>query len=170
MKIMHILVAVAMSAAVVCSAADGDEQTKTMTQLELAKIMVQLTGLQSSLPTDRPVTDADYFSLLMFNNIQPTGGWHAEQSVSRADLARVVVLGMQEGSKVENPENPQSWVDYLVSKGVRVDTVGTGTNPVTPIAFPVGVDPTVAVTEVIKDVVKPLPPVTPTGARRGARI
>jgi len=168
MKRLNVLAALVMSAVVFCSVAKG-EGTNTMTQLELAKMMVQLCGLQTSLPTDRAPTDADYFRLLMFNNIQPAGGWQADQLLTRADLARVVVLGMQEGSKVQNPDNPQSWIDYLVDKGVRVDTIGLTTKPVDPLAFPMGVEPSLAVRNILNDVVKPIP-ATPTGPAKGARI
>jgi len=171
MKRMNVLAALVMSAVVFCSVAKG-EGTNTMTQLELAKMMVQLCGLQTSLPADRAPTDADYFRLLMFNNIQPAGGWQADQLLTRADLARVVVLGMQEGSKVQNPDNPQAWIDYLVDKGIRVDTIGLTTKPVEPLAFPMSVEPAVAVQNILNDVVKPLPPkpATPTGPAKGARI
>lgn len=165
-KILAALVVVAVMA---CSWAKGEE-TNNVTQLELAKLMVQLCGLQSSLPTDHAPTDADYFQLLMFNNIQPVGGWQAGKLTSRADLARVVVQGMQEANNVQNQDDPQSWVDYLVGKGIRVDTIGLSTKPVEPLAFPMSVNPDVAIRNILNQVVNPIKPSTPTGPAKGARI
>jgi len=173
MKRMSVLAAMVMSAVMICSTVQGQTTTngtQNVTQLQLAKLMVQLCGLQSLLPTDRTITDADYFQLLAFNNIQPVGGWQSGQLASRADLARVVVQAMGEGKKVENPDNPESWINYLVDKGIRVDTVGLGTKPVDPLLFPLGVDPVGAIQNILNEVVKPIPPATPTGPAKGARI
>jgi hypothetical protein len=173
MKRMSMLVAVAMGAMMFCSVAKGQapsNDVQNVSHFQLARLMVQLCGLTTLLPTDRAVTETDYFQLLAFNNIQPAGGWRSGLLVTRADLARVVVQAMGESKKVENPDNPESWINYLVGKGIKVDTIGLGTKPVDPMAFPLGVDPVVALQNILNDVVKPIPPATPNAPAKGARI
>lgn len=173
MKRISVFAVIMMSVVMLCSTVrgqGGSNETQNVTQLQLAKLMVQLCGLQPSLPTDRALTDADYFQVLAFNNIQPAGGWQSGQLASRADLARVVVQAMGESSKVTTPEEPGAWVDYLVNKGIKVDTIGLGSKPVEPLLFPLSVDPVVAIQNILNEVVKPIPPTTPTGPAKGARI
>jgi hypothetical protein len=171
MKKMSVLAMMFASVVLFCSPVKGQDNTYTnVTHFQFAKLMVQLCGLTPMLPTERTPTETDYFQLLAFNNIQPTGGWQSGALVTRADLAKVVVLAMGESKKVENPEQPQAWIDYLVNKGVKVDTIGLGTTPVDPLQFPMSVDPVVAVQNILQEVVKPIPPATPTAPKRGARI
>jgi len=138
MKIISAVVAVVMGAVTLCSAATTNTppQTAQVTQIELAKLIVELAHLSRLLPPNP--SDADYFALLMANNIAPEKGWVADQPVSRYDLARVCVLALKQGSSVQSPENPQSWIDYLVDKGYRIDTIGLATKPLQPLAVPVG--------------------------------
>jgi len=141
MKIISAVVAVVMGAVTLCSAADApatnvSPQTAQVPQIELAKLVVELAHLSRFLPPNP--SDADYFALLMANGIAPVKGWVADEPVSRADLARVSVLAMKQGSAVEHPENPQAWIDYLVDKGYRIDTIGLATKPLQPLAIPVG--------------------------------
>lgn len=162
-----------------------------VSQLELAKLVVDLAGLRRFLPANP--SPADYFALLMANGIAPAGGWVADQPVTRYDLARVVVLTLKQGAKVQNPDDPQSWIDYLVGTGVRVDTIGLATKPLEPLALPLGATafgvqqpgqrlPRLvtsgdvqlgAVMQPIRElfIVGPQPkPVTPTAPAKGARI
>jgi hypothetical protein len=108
-----------------------------------------------------PVNPAasDYFAILMANGIAPEKGWKTDQPVTRFDLARVVVLALKQGNKVEHPENPQAWIDYLVSIGVPVDTVGLATKPLEPLSLPIG--PTAYSTQ--QDPTKRPPRLVPTG-------
>src|ERR1039457_3937717 len=100
-------------------------QTAQVTEFELAVLLVQQLGLVPYLP--RNPSPNDYFSLLMMNGITLADKWQADKPVTRYDLARAVVLATKQGSKIDNPDNPQSWIDYLVSTGVRVDTIGLAT-------------------------------------------
>ena len=44
----------------------------------------------------------------------------AEAPVTKGDLARVLVQALQREDEVENPENPQSWVDALAAMGISL--------------------------------------------------
>lgn len=170
---MSVLAMALVGVVLFCSPVKGQStETNNMTQFQLAKLMVQLCGLQAMLPTDRTPTETDYFQLLAFNNIQPVNGWQTGTLVTGNDLARVVVQAMGEATKVENPDQPESWVNYLADKGIKVDTIGLGTKPVDPLQFALSVDPVVAVQNILQEVVNPRPPkpVTPTAPKRGARI
>jgi hypothetical protein len=133
-------------------------------------------------------SDKDYFSLLAVNNIMPEKGWIASEPVSRYDLARVCVLALKQGGSVQHPEQPQAWIDYLVDKGYRIDTIGLATKPLEPLALPVG--PTMysnrvqtklprvvpsgdvqfgAIMTPVREMFKPLAS-TPTASVRGTRI
>ena len=194
MKTISALIAVLMSAVTVClvalSAGGQAPQTAQVTQIELAKLMVEMSGLTRFLPSNP--SDADYTHLLMVNGIAPASGWVSDQAVTRADLARVVLQATHQASSVPNPENPQSWIDYAVNQGIRVDTIGLATKPLEPLAIPVG--PTMfsadansgkkppatvpsgdvqygAVMQPIRAMFQPvLNPNTPTAPNRGARI
>lgn len=148
MKTISIVLAVLMGAITLCSAATPPPpaattptattppETAQVTQIELAKLIVELAHLSRFLPPNP--SDADYFAVLMANNIAPEKGWSSDQAVSRYDLARVCVLALKQGASVAQPDNPQSWIDYLVDKGYRIDTIGLATKPLAPLALPVG--------------------------------
>ncbi len=198
-RMIGVALAVMMSATVFCSMAQGTggnpppggtpPPTREVKQWELARLMVELLGLTRFLPPNP--SNADYFQILMQNNVMPADGWQADKSISRYDLARVVVLGMRQNNNIQQPENPQSWIDYLVGVGCRIDTIGAATQPLAPLVIPVGrssysnqtfsgdKEPTPppsvgelqlgAIMVPIREYVKPLP-ATPTAPARGARI
>lgn len=124
--------------------AQGEDPAGAVTHEELAEILVNLTGLYQNLGA-APSTQ-ERFTVLMVNGIAPKDGWKYGEEVRRGDLARVVVqaLGLQD--EVEDPDTDQSYIDYLVSMGVPVDTVGQAVEPVEPRNDLIGVDPDVAAT------------------------
>ena len=61
------------------------------------------------------------FDVLMQNGINPAGGWLLDAVVTKADLARVLVQAMRAEDKVENPNDPQSWIDTLKAMGISLD-------------------------------------------------
>jgi len=142
MKTLSAVVAVMLCSVMLSSAANPPvpvvvpPDTAQVTQIELAKLIVELAHLGRFLPPNP--SDADYFSVLMANGISPEKGWSADQAVSRYDLARVCVEALKQSSSVQHPENPQAWIDYLVDKGYRIDTIGLATKPLAPLAIPVG--------------------------------
>lgn len=143
----------------ICVTAAPPQPPKTteVPQQELAKVVVEALGLTRFLPVNPSASD--YFAILMANGIAPAKGWEADKAVTRFDLAQVVVLSLKQGNKVEHPENPQAWIDYLVSIGIRVDTVGLATSPLEPLALPIG--PTAYSSQL--DTTKRLPRLVPTG-------
>ena len=114
----------------------AEEAAEAMpTQADLARLLVNVLGLSVDLPATP--SDVEVFSALLANQIAPAEGWQSTNLVTRADLARVVVQAMGEADQVENPDDAQSWVDYLKGLGVPIDTVGQAVAGVTPLNDPV---------------------------------
>lgn len=111
-------VGVALSLPYTRAAEDGGQVTQT----ELAKLLVNITGLNKGLSANPTATEN--FAALLANGIAPVGGWKGDQIVTRADLARVIVQSIGDAAEVGNPDDPASWIDYLKSIGVPIDTVG----------------------------------------------
>jgi hypothetical protein len=61
------------------------------------------------------------FDVLMQNGISPQGGWLLDAVVTKADLSRVVVQALRKEDQVENPNDPQSWIDVLKAQGISLD-------------------------------------------------
>ena len=110
-------------------------QVKQVTQGELAQLLVNVLGLARFAPATP--SSAELFSILMANNIVPAEGWVADKVVTKADLARVIVQAMKKQSEVKNPDDPKSWIDYLKTVGVPIDTIGEAVDNVDPLAEPV---------------------------------
>ena len=91
---------------------EGSEGAE-VTQLELADILVNVMGLSRFLPGDP--TAQERFAALMTNGVVPEGGWKADEVVTKAVLARVVVQAMGRANEVENPKDPASWVAFARS-------------------------------------------------------
>ncbi|MFH0878944.1 MAG: hypothetical protein V2A34_04455 [Lentisphaerota bacterium] len=108
---------------------------KTVTQAELGQLLVRVLGIARFLPANP--TDQQCFALLMANGIQPVTGWNSTAEVKKADLARVIVQAMKKQGEVKNPDDPASWVDYLKSIGIPIDTVGEAVDYVDPLGEPV---------------------------------
>lgn len=146
-----------MSTLAATAATNQPPRTVEVPQLELAKVVVEATGLARFLPVNP--SPNDYFSILMANGIAPEGGWEAGKPVNRYDLARVIVLAMKQGNKIEHPENPQAWIYYLIGINVPINTIGLATKPLEPLALPIG--PTAYSSQV--NTTKRLPRLVPTG-------
>jgi hypothetical protein len=110
-------------------------KTYEPTQLDLAVVLVHQLFLDQYLP--RNPAPRDYFSLLMLNGISLAGPWEADKPVTRADLARAVVLALKMGDKIKDPDNPQAWIDYLDGTGVPVSSIGLATQPLQPLELPI---------------------------------
>jgi hypothetical protein len=111
-------VGVAVSLPYVRAAEEGGQ----VTQIELARLLVSMTGLSDNLSSNP--TASEMFAALMASGIAPGDGWKGDQIVTRADLARVVVQAIGDASEVSNPDDPKAWIDYLKSIGVPIDTIG----------------------------------------------
>lgn len=108
-----------------------DATTAGVTQAELAYILVDVLGLSRFLPAAPSVQEV--VTMLLNNNISPFEGWNPERTVTRADLARVIVLAMEREGEVENPDNPASWIEYLASIGASIGTIGEAVDNLEPL-------------------------------------
>lgn len=129
--VMVLLLALGMSATVFAAPkSEAEGGSKLINQGEMAQMLVKVLGLYRYLPPDP--TNADCFNVLMVNGISPFKGWDASASVTREDLARVIILAMGQEKSVENPDDPQSWVAALQAMGVDIESVGQVVNQVPP--------------------------------------
>jgi len=134
--LVMVLVAVMSSTLVVpVMAAKKSAKSDVVTHEELGKIMVNMLGLAKYLPPQP--SSQQIFSVLSVNGVAPGGGWEVGKNVTRADLARVIVQGIGDADKVKNPDDDKSWIDYLASIGVPIDTVGQATDNLKPLINPV---------------------------------
>ena len=101
------------------AAADKTQASQPVTHPQLAELLVKALGLMRSLPT-APSTQ-QMFDVLMQNGISPQGGWLLDAVVTKADLSRVVVQALRKEDQVENPNDPQSWIDVLKAQGISLD-------------------------------------------------
>lgn len=109
--------------------ADAEKVEKAVTEAELAHILVQQLGLTRLLPASP--TDFECFQMLAANGIVPDkDGWSGTRVVTRASLARLIVLAMGQSDKVENKDDPQAWIDAAQGLGVSLDTVGIAADEV----------------------------------------
>ena len=101
------------------AAADKAQASQPVTHPQLAELLVKALGLMRFLPT-APSTQ-QMFDVLMQNGICPEGGWLLDAVVTKADLARVIVQAMRKEDRVENPNDPQSWINALKELGISLD-------------------------------------------------
>ena len=101
------------------AAADKAQASQPVTHPQLAELLVKALGLMRFLPT-APSTQ-QMFDVLMQNGISPQGGWLLDAVVTKADLSRVVVQALRKKDQVENPNDPQSWIDVLRAQGISLD-------------------------------------------------
>ena len=118
-KILMVLLAGFLTASVAL-AQGTPEKGKALTYPQLASLLVKALGLAEYLPA-APSTQ-QLFDILMQNGIAPADGWtmDEEAAVSKGDLARVLIQAMQRDDEVENPADPQSWVDALAAMGINL--------------------------------------------------
>lgn len=106
-----------------------------VTHGELAQLLIQVLGLGRFLPASP--SNKQCYEVLLSNAISPLGGWEEGKIVTRADLARVIVQGMKRQNEVKNPDNPESWINFLKGIGVPIETVGESVTYLEPLAEPV---------------------------------
>jgi hypothetical protein len=82
-------------------------------------LLVKALGLMRFLPA-APTTQ-QMFDVLMQNGISPEKGWLLDAVVTKADLSRVIVQALRKEDAVENPNDPQSWIDALKEMGISLD-------------------------------------------------
>jgi hypothetical protein len=118
-KMLMILLAGLMTASV-AFAQGSPEKGQALTYSQLANLLVKALGLVEYLPAGATVQQQ--FDILMQNGIAPAEGWTMDEdaAVTKGDLARVLVQSLQREDEVENPDNPQSWVDALAAMGISL--------------------------------------------------
>jgi hypothetical protein len=95
------------------------QASQPVTHPQLAELLVKALGLVRFLPS--PATAQQMFDVLMQNGISPEKGWLLDAVVTKADLSRVIVQALRKEDAVENPNDPQSWIDALKAMGVSLD-------------------------------------------------
>jgi hypothetical protein len=120
MKKMLMIVLAALMTASVAFAQGAPEKGQALTYSQLANLLVKALGLAEYLPAGATVQQQ--FDILMQNGIAPAEGWtmDADSPVTKGDLARVLVQSLQSEDEVENPDDPQSWVDALSALGINL--------------------------------------------------
>ena len=123
--LVFLLVGLMMGATV--SMAQGKEKaeskkaqaSKPVIHPQLAELLVKALGLVRFLPA--APTAQQMFEVLMQNGISPEKGWLLDAVVTKADLSRVIVQALRKEDAVENPNDPQSWIDTLKAEGIALD-------------------------------------------------
>ncbi|HOE01232.1 MAG TPA: hypothetical protein PLT37_09730 [Kiritimatiellia bacterium] len=121
--------------------AEQDQASGPVTHPQLAELLVRTLGLLRFLPA--APTSQQLFDILMQNGIVPEKGWELSAVVSKGDLARVLVQAMKAHDMVENPNDPQAWIDALKSLGISLDRLSETIQSVETLPNPMGQDITV---------------------------
>ena len=121
-KMLMIVLAGLMTASV--ALAQAPEKGKALTYPQLANLLVKALGLTEYLPAG--ATTQQQFDILMQNGIAPAEGWTLDEevAVTKGDLARVLIEALEREDEVENPDDPQSWVDALAAMGISLSSAG----------------------------------------------
>lgn len=112
-----------------------EAETDEVRQGELAKLLVNVLGLYRFLPA--APTEQEAIAVLLANRIAPNEGWEPDEPVVLADLAEVIVRAIDATHEIEDPDNPQAWIDYLAEAGVPIDTIGLALTNVEPLPEPI---------------------------------
>lgn len=99
--------------------ADQAQTSQPVTHPQLAELLVKALGLIRFLPT--APSSQQMFTVLMQNGISPQDGWKLDAIVTKADLARVIVQALRAEDRVENPNDPQAWINVLKEMGISID-------------------------------------------------
>jgi hypothetical protein len=101
------------------AAAEQEQASQPVTHPELAELLVKALGLIRFLPT--APSSQQMFDVLMQNGIAPQDGWKLDAVVTKADLSRVIVQALRMEDRVENPNDPQAWINVLKEMGISID-------------------------------------------------
>lgn len=121
------------------------EAAQPVTHAQLAELLVKALGLVRFLPPSP--TAQQLFDILMQNAISPQDGWKADAVVTKADLSRVLVQALRKEDMVENPNDPQSWINLLRELGISVDRLSESIQAVEVLPEGMGQDWTMASTD-----------------------
>lgn len=132
--------------------AQGDKESskksqasQPVTHVQLAEIMVKALGLVRFLPN--APSAQQMFDVLMQNGISPQDGWKLDAVVTKADLSRVIVQALRKEDQVENPNDPQAWIDVLKELGISLDRLSETVQSVEALPEAMGQDSTMQSTD-----------------------
>ena len=127
------------------SDAQKSKASQPVTHPQLAEIMVKALGLLRFLPN--APTAQQQFDVLMQNGICPQDGWKLDAVVTKADLARVIVQALRKEDQVENPNDPQAWINALKELGISLDRLSETVQSVEALPEAMGQDTTMQSTD-----------------------
>ncbi len=136
--------------------ASVSERAKLVDEGELAQWLVRVLGLSRFLSA--APTDLECFQILMQNGIAPSDGWKQDKVVTMGNLARVIVQSLGRQAEVSNPENDQSWVNFLKELGIDFGTIGEAVENLEPLPQPVGPEAIVTSTDPLSKLQRINPP------------
>ena len=130
MKKMLMILLAGLITASVALAQGAPQKGQALTYSQLANLLVKALGLEEYLPT--AATPSQQFDILMQNGIAPAAGWTLDEdaAVTKGDLARVLVQSLQRDDEVDNPDDPQSWVDALAAMGIDLSSASAALDSV----------------------------------------
>ena len=125
--------------------ADQAQASQPVTHPQLAELLVRVLGLVRFLPN--AATAQQRFDVLMQNGISPQDGWKLDAVVTKADLSRVIVQALQMDDQVENPNDPQAWINLLKELGISIDRLSETIQSVEVLPDALGQDVTMSSTD-----------------------
>jgi len=125
--------------------ADKAQASQPVTHPQLADLLVKALGLVRFLPN--APSAQQMFDILMQNGIAPQDGWKLDAVVTKADLARVIVQALRAQDQVENPNDPQAWINVLKEMGISIDRLSETIQSVEALPDAIGQDLTMASTD-----------------------
>ena len=127
------------------SDAKKSQASQPVTHVQLAEIMVKALGLVRFLPN--APSAQQMFDVLMQNGISPQDGWKLDAVVTKADLSRVIVQALRKEDQVENPNDPQAWINVLKELGISLDRLSETVQSVEALPEAMGQDATMQSTD-----------------------
>ena len=125
--------------------ADQAQASQPVTHPQLAELLVRALGLVRFLPN--AATAQQRFDVLMQNGISPQDGLKLDAVVTKADLSRVIVQALQMDDQVENPNDPQAWINLLKELGISIDRLSETIQSVEVLPDALGQDVTMSSTD-----------------------
>ena len=136
---------VAMAQGRKSTAADSSQASQPVTHPQLAELLVRALALVRFLPN--AASSQQMFNILMQNGIAPQEGWKLDAVVTKADLARVIVQALRMEDEVENPNDPQAWINLLKELGISIDRLSEAIQAVEALPDGLGQDVTMSSTD-----------------------
>lgn len=108
-----------------------EQKNQLVTEGEFAKWLVNVLGLSRMLPA--APSEQECFNILVQNSVSPKNGWISTNVVTMGTLARVVVQSMRKQGEIKNPQDDNSWIQYLKTINIEFGTIGQAMDVLGPI-------------------------------------